>query len=206
MFSLIHMWSFEPRKPDTPDSQDILQLQLREEGHKQAQRRRQRIAEEEVASKRARLTRTLLEDALGEVLLQEGLCSSGGLPINFEEAVFDMHLLQEDSLQDFELEAFHRIVNCLPALYDLYVGACHSPSFRWRGGFVEDRGKMDGHCEHYSRMHVLAARLGKLGKIAEGELIRYAMTRFSDKCTNKSRKSLGIKAEPTHVIFLYVVY
>ena len=67
---------------------------------------------------------------------------------------------------------------------------------------MEDRGKMDGHCEHYSRMHVLAARLGKLGKTAEEELIRFALTRSSDKCTNKSRKSLGIKAEPTHVIFI----
>ena len=71
---------------------------------------------------------------------------------------------------------------------------------------MEDRGKMDGHCEHYSRMHVLAARLGKLGKIAEEELIRYAKSRFDEKCTNKSWKSIGIKAEPTHVIFLYVVY
>ena len=50
-------------------------------------------------------------------------------------------------------------------------------------------------------MHVLAARLGKLGKTAEEELIRYALSRFSDKCTSTSPKSLGIKAEPTHVIF-----
>ena len=98
------------------------------------------------------------------MLLQEGLCSSGGLPINFEEAVFDRHLFQEDSLQHCELDTFDRIVNCLPTLY---VGACHSPSFRWRGGFIEERGKMDGHCEHGSQMHVLAARLGKLGKTAK---------------------------------------
>ena len=143
---------------------------------------------------------------MDEVLLQESLCLSGGLPINFEEAVFDRHLFQEDSLQDCELEAFYGIANCLPAFYDLYVGACHSPSFRWRGGFVEDRGKMDGHCDRYSQMHVLAARLGKLGKIVEEELMRYAKSHFNEKCTNKSWKSIGIKAEPTHIIFLYVVY
>ena len=55
-------------------------------------------------------------------------------------------------------------------------------------------------------MHVLAARLGKLGKTAEEELIRYAKSRFGEKCTNKSWKSIGIKAEPTDVIFLYVVF
>ena len=55
-------------------------------------------------------------------------------------------------------------------------------------------------------MHVLAARQGKLGKIVEEELIMYAKSRFGVKCTNKSWKSIGIKAEPTHVIFLYVVY
>ena len=73
-----------------------------------------------------------MEDALEEVLLQERLCLSDGLPINFEEAVFDMHLFQGDSLQDCELEAFYRIANCLPALYYLYVGACYFPSFRWK--------------------------------------------------------------------------
>ena len=202
-FTLFHMWSIEPQKPDTPDSQDTQMLQQQEEGRKQAQRLRERIAEEEAASKRARLTHARLEDALEEVFLQESLCLSGGLPINFEEAVFDRHLFQEDSLQDCELDAFYRIANCLPALY---VGACHSPSFRWRGGFIEGRGTMDGHCEHGRQMHVLAARLGKLGKTAEEELIRYAKSRFGEKCTNKSWKSIGIKAEPTHVIFLYVVY
>ena len=114
--TLFHLWSMEPQKPETPDSQDTLKLQLQEEGRKQAQRLREHIVEEEAASKRARLTHARLEDALEEVLLQESLCLSGGLPINFEEAVFDMHLLQEDSLQDFDLEAFYRIANCLPAL------------------------------------------------------------------------------------------
>ena len=71
---------------------------------------------------------------------------------------------------------------------------------------MEDRGKMDGHREKYSQMHVLAARLGKLGETAEEELIRYAKRRFGEKCTNKSWKSIGIKAEPTDIIFLYVVY
>ena len=202
-FTLFNLWSIEPQKPDTPDSQDTLKLQLQEEGRKQAQRLREHIAEEEAASKRARLTDARLDDALDEVFLQERLCLSDGLPINFEEAVFHRHLFQEDSLQHCELDTFDRIVNCLPALY---VGACHSPSFRWRGGFIERRGKMDGHCKNATQMHVLAARLGKLGKTAEEELIRYAQSRFGEKCTNKSWKSIGIKAEPTDVIFLYVVF
>ena len=54
---------------------------------------------------------------------------------------------------------------------------------------MEDRGNMDGHCERYSQMHVLAARLSKLGKIVEEELIRCAESRFNEKCTNKSWKS-----------------
>ena len=128
---------------------------------------------------------------------------SDGLPINFEEAVFHRHLFQEDSLQHCELDTFDRIANCSPAIY---VGACHSPSFRWMGGFIEGRGKMVGHCKHATQMHVLAARLGKLGKTVEEEPIRYAKNSFSEKCTNESWKSIGIKAEPTDVIFLYVVH
>ena len=71
---------------------------------------------------------------------------------------------------------------------------------------VEGRGKMDGHCKHSVQMDVLAARLGKLGKTAEEQLIDYAKRTFGERCTNRSLKSIGIKAEPTHVIFLYVVY
>ena len=201
--TLFHMWSMEPQEPETPDSQDTLKLQLQEEGRKQAKSLHERIAEEEAASKRARLSHACLEDALDNVFLQEDLCLRDGLPITFEEAVFDRHLFQEDALQDCEVEAFYRIGNCLPALY---VGACHSPSFRWKGGFIEGRGKMDGHCKHATQMHVLAARLGKLGKTAEEALIKYAKSRFGEKCTNKSWKSIGIKAEPTDIIFLYVVY
>ena len=48
-FTLFHMWSMEPQEPETPDSQDTLKLQLQEEGRKQAQRLRERIAEEEAA-------------------------------------------------------------------------------------------------------------------------------------------------------------
>ena len=68
-FTLFHMWSVEPQKPDTPDSQDTQMLQQQEEGRKQAQRLRERIAEEEAASKRARLTHARLDDALDEVFL-----------------------------------------------------------------------------------------------------------------------------------------
>ena len=64
---------------------------------------------------------------------------------------------------------------------------------------------MDGHCKHATQMHVLAARLGKLGKTAEEALIAHAKSRFGEKCTNKSLKSVGIRAEPTDIIFLYVV-
>ena len=201
--TLFHLWSMEPQKPETPDSQDTLELQLQEEGRKQAQRLRERIAEEEAASKRARLSHARLEDALDNVFLQEDLCVRDGLPITFEEAVFDRRLFQEGALQDCEVEAFYRVGNCLPALY---VGACHSPSFRWKGGFIEGRGDMGGHCEHATKMHVLAARLGKLGKTAEEDLIKRAKSRFGETCTNKSWKSIGINAKPTDVIFLYVVY
>ena len=103
---------------------------------------------------------------------------SGGLPIIFRH------------LDACVSETLTQTVDWLPNGADFYVGATVDPRSRWLGRIATDEySEMGGHHLRWSGMILIAYTAE--GRRIEKAAIKFAKTRYKERCTNKAEDSRG---------------
>ena len=88
-----------------------------------------------------------------------------------------------------------------------YIGATIDPIRRWLGGTSDVReSDMQGHCQEYHSMYLLAVSENEVGQPVarqlEAELIRFAQENWPEICANKAADARG---QVDGLNFMYMV-
>ena len=114
---------------------------------------------------------------------------SGGLPIIFKH------------LDACVSETLTQTVDSLPNGVDFYVGATVDPRSRWLGRIATDeRSEMGGHHLRWSGMILIAYTAE--GRRIEKAAIKFAKTRYKERCTNKAEDPRGQAAGRNNWIYI----
>ena len=113
----------------------------------------------------------------------------GGLPIIFKH------------LDACVSETLTQTVDSLPNGVDFYVGATVDPRSRWLGRIATDeRSEMGGHHLRWSGMILIAYTAE--GRRIEKAAIKFAKTRYKERCTNKAEDPRGQAAGRNNWIYI----
>ena len=116
-------------------------------------------------------------------------CSDLGLPIDFD-------LCNEDD------DAIGKAILLATRASRCYVGATQDPSRRWLGD-----GDMQGHCESYERMILLAVKPpGGTGAHLESSLISNVLDSASSVCDNKARDARGQSRWKANFVYIVLCF